>query len=107
MHFGSEGMKRSIGKELLLGDKQSCLAISEPFAGSDVAAVRTTAKLTPDGRHYIVNGVKKWITEGMSADYFVTAVRTGGAGAKGVSLLLVPRGDGLDTKQLKTTYSTA
>jgi len=59
MHFGSEPMKRTLGKELLLGDKQSCLAISEPFCGSDVAAVRTTAKKTADGRHYIVNGVKK------------------------------------------------
>jgi len=107
MHFGSEGMKRSIGKELLLGDKQSCLAISEPFAGSDVAAVRTTAKLTPDGRHYIVNGVKKWITEGMTADYFVTAVRTGGPGAKGISMLVIERGEGVETKLIKTTYSTA
>ena len=126
MHFGSESMKRSLGKELLLGDKQSCLAISEPFAGSDVAAVRTTAKKTADGRHYIVNGVKKvhsrprpslfdaltrlcrqWITEGMTADVFVTAVRTGGPGAKGISMLVVERCDELQTNLIKTTYSTA
>merc|ERR1712151_1029928 len=49
----------------------------------------------------------KWITEGMYADYFVTAVRTSDApGAKGLSMLLVERGDGVDTKQIKTTYST-
>jgi alkylation response protein AidB-like acyl-CoA dehydrogenase len=40
------------------------LAISEPGAGSDVASIKTTAKLSSDGSHYIVNGVKKWITTG-------------------------------------------
>jgi alkylation response protein AidB-like acyl-CoA dehydrogenase len=53
-----------------------------------------------------VNGVKKWITEGMYADYFVTAVRTGSGGAGGITMLLVPRGDGVETSQIKTTYST-
>merc|ERR1712194_687415 len=53
------------------------------------------------------NGVKKWITEGMTADYFVTAVRTGGPGAKGMSMLLIERGPGVETKLIKTTYSTA
>merc|ERR1712178_543150 len=105
-NFGSEAMKATLGKELLLGDKQSCLAISEPFAGSDVASIRTTAELTPDGRHYIVNGVKKWITEGMTADVFVTAVRTGGPGAKGISMLVIDRDDGVETNLIKTTYST-
>jgi alkylation response protein AidB-like acyl-CoA dehydrogenase len=47
-------------------------------AGSDVANIACTAVKTPDGKHYIVNGVKKWITNGTFADYFVTAVRTGG-----------------------------
>jgi len=107
MHFGNEGMKRTMGRELLVGDKQSCLAISEPFAGSDVAAIRTTAVKSECGRFYIVNGVKKWITEGMTADIFVTAVRTGGPGAKGVSLLVIERGEGVETTLIKTTYSTA
>lgn len=40
------------------------LAITEPYTGSDVASIRTTAKKTPDGKYYIVNGVKKWITTG-------------------------------------------
>mmetsp|Transcript_28054 Transcript_28054/g.58224 ORF Transcript_28054/g.58224 Transcript_28054/m.58224 type:complete len:517 (+) Transcript_28054:13-1563(+) len=105
-HFGTESMRKVLGKELLKGEKWSALAISEPFAGSDVAAIKTTAETTPDGKFYIVNGVKKWITEGAYADYFVTAVRTGGAGAGGISLLLIPRSEGVATSQIKTTYST-
>eukprot|EP00656_Telonema_subtile_P018249 TRINITY_DN19841_c0_g1_i3.p1 TRINITY_DN19841_c0_g1~~TRINITY_DN19841_c0_g1_i3.p1 ORF type:complete len:405 (+),score=141.26 TRINITY_DN19841_c0_g1_i3:161-1375(+) len=107
LNFGSAVMKQSIGRSLLLGDKISALAISEPFAGSDVAGVRMTATKSADGQHYIVNGLKKWITEGMTADMFVTAVRTGGKGARGISLLVVERGEGVDTTQIKTTYSVA
>jgi len=105
-HFGTDSMRRCLGADLLKGEKWSALAISEPFAGSDVAAIKTTAEKTPDGKFYVVNGVKKWITEGAYADYFVTAVRTGGAGAGGISLLLIPRGEGVATSQIKTTYST-
>jgi len=105
-HFGTDAMKQTVGKELLLGEKWSALAISEPFAGSDVAAIKCTAQRTPDGKHYIVNGVKKWITEGTYADYFVTAVRTGGSGSGGISLLLIERSEGVATSQIKTTYST-
>jgi len=107
LNFGSAVMKQSIGRSLLLGDKISCLAISEPFAGSDVAGLRMTAEKTADGQFYVLNGIKKWITEGMSADVFVTAVRTGGKGARGVSLMVVERGPGVDTTQIKTTYSTS
>mmetsp|Transcript_36297 Transcript_36297/g.67509 ORF Transcript_36297/g.67509 Transcript_36297/m.67509 type:complete len:515 (-) Transcript_36297:196-1740(-) len=104
-HFGTDEMRRSICPQLLQGQKWSALAISEPFAGSDVAAVKATATKSADGSHFVVNGVKKWITEGAYADYFVTAVRTGGPGAKGISLLLIERGDGVSTSQMKTTYS--
>jgi len=104
-NFAPEEIRRAVGPKLLRGDKWSALAISEPFAGSDVAGVRTTATKTADGKHYIVNGIKKWITEGMYSDYFVTAVRTGVAGNKGMSMLLIPRGEGVETKQIKTTYS--
>jgi len=108
MNFGSDNMKQTIGRELLLGDKISCLAISEPFAGSDVSAVRTTAVKSDDGKFYTVNGIKKWITEGMTADLFITAVRDPAVkGARGISLLVVPRTEGLDTTQIKTTYSTS
>ena len=105
-NFGTPEMCREIGHKLLTGDKHSCLAISEPFAGSDVANIRTTAVLSADRTHYVVNGVKKWITEGMYSDYFVTAVRTGGDGASGISLLLIERSEGVETKLIKTTYST-
>ncbi|CAE8632725.1 unnamed protein product [Polarella glacialis] len=105
-HFGSEEMKRTIGSQLLKGEKWSCLAISEPFAGSDVAAIKATARKTPDGKHYVVNGIKKWITEGAYADYFVTAVRTGSPGSGGISMLLIERTEAMNTSQIKTTYST-
>lgn len=106
-NFASEDMKRAIGPDLLAGKKWSALAISEPFAGSDVASLKTIGVKTPDGQHYVVNGVKKWITEGMYADYFVTAVRTGKGGAAGISMMLIDRAaGGVDTSQIKTTYST-
>lgn len=58
------------------------------IAGSDVANLTTTAERCGD--HYIVNGSKKWITNAIFADYCMTAVRTGGPGAKGVSALVIP-----------------
>merc|ERR1719499_1069867 len=80
----------------------------EPYVGSDVAGLRTTAVKTPDGKHYIVNGLKKWITGGMMADWFTTAVRTGGPGHRGVSCLVIPRSAGVKTTKIKvSTYSPA
>ncbi|HEY2167527.1 MAG TPA: acyl-CoA dehydrogenase family protein [Jatrophihabitantaceae bacterium] len=66
------------------------LAITEPDGGSDVAGIRTTAKR--DGDDYVVNGAKTFITSGVRADFVVTAVRTGDAGAHGISLLVVEKG---------------
>jgi hypothetical protein len=74
-----EAWKNKIAQEVLSGKKKICLAITEAFAGSDVAGIRTTAEKTPDGKHYIVNGTKKWITNGVWCDYFVTGVKTGEA----------------------------
>ncbi|GLH82363.1 acyl-CoA dehydrogenase [Bradyrhizobium sp. SSBR45G] len=74
--------------EILAGRKISALAITEPSGGSDVANLRT--KAVRDGDHYIVSGEKTFITSGVRADYITVAVRTGGPGAAGVSLLLVP-----------------
>lgn len=105
--FGSPKMKQEVLPAVLRGDKRICLAITEPFAGSDVANLKTTAVKSACGKFYVVNGVKKWITSGLEADYFVTAVRTGATGAGGVSLLLVERSEGLETKIIKTSYSTA
>lgn len=98
-----ETLKQRISEEVLSGKKKICLAITEAFAGSDVAGLRTTAELSKDGKHYIVNGTKKWITNGMFSDYFVTGVKT----KKGLSVLLIERGEGVDTKLIKTSYSTA
>lgn len=84
------------------GEKRICLAITEPWAGSDVAGLRTTAKRTEDGKHYMVSGTKKWITNGTWCDYFVTAVKT----PKGLSVLLIERGPGVETKPIKTSYSS-
>ena len=73
----------------LAGEKIGALAITEPGGGSDVGHLRTSA--VADGDHYVVNGAKTYITSGARADYVVTAVRTGGSGAAGVSLLVVDR----------------
>lgn len=93
-------IKAHVLPEILSGRKISALAITEPGGGSDVASLRTTARR--DGDHYVVNGEKTFITSGMRADYLTVAVRTGGPGAAGVSLLLIP-GDtpGLSRTKLK------
>jgi len=103
--FGSPAMAATVGKSVVMGEKRICLAISEPAAGSDVAGILTHAR-KEDG-HYIVNGTKKWITNGCFADYFVTAVRTGGKGMGGISLMLIERDDGVETKAIKTSYAPA
>ncbi len=114
LHFGSEELKQKVAVPCLKGDKTCCLAITEPWGGSDVANLTATAVKTPCGKFYIVNGEKKWITNGVSAEFFTTAVRTGGPGMGGVSLLLIERGPGVTTKQMNcmgvwasgTTYIT-
>jgi acyl-CoA dehydrogenase len=85
--LGSEEMKLRIATPVLAGEKIIALGITEPSGGSDVANLKT--KAVKDGDHYVVNGSKMFITSGMRADYMTTAVRTGGAGAAGVSLLLI------------------
>jgi acyl-CoA dehydrogenase len=74
----------------LAGAMIGSLAITEPDGGSDVAGIRTTAKR--DGDDFVVNGTKTYITSGVRADFVVTAVRTGDAGAHGISLLVVEKG---------------
>ena len=80
-------IKARVLAEVLSGARISALAITEPGGGSDVANLRTKARR--DGDHYVVNGEKTFITSGMRADYLTVAVRTGGEGAGGVSLLLI------------------
>jgi acyl-CoA dehydrogenase len=86
---GSEALKARVLPGVLSGREISALAITEPDAGSDVANLKTHAKR--DGGHYIVNGTKTFITSGMRADWYTVAVRTGGAGKSGVSLIVIPR----------------
>ncbi|RTQ32451.1 acyl-CoA dehydrogenase [Variovorax gossypii] len=88
LHAGDE-VRREVVPPVLRGEKIAALAITEPGGGSDVAALRTTARL--EGDHYVVNGEKTFITSGMRADWITVAVRTGeGRGAGGISMLLVP-----------------
>lgn len=70
--FGQKSLKDRILPGILNGEKRICLAITEPAAGSDVANITCEAKLSEDGKHYIVNGEKKWITNGIWSDYFTT-----------------------------------
>ncbi len=92
--------KARVLPQILSGKKISALAITEPSGGSDVANLRTSARR--DGDVYVVNGEKTFITSGMRADYITTAVRTGGPGPEGVSLLVI-EGDtsGLSRTPLK------
>lgn len=102
--FGTVQQRRRWLPAVARGDIRFCLGITEPdgeiftplcgcgcadcVAGSDVANIKTTAK--HDGDHYVVNGAKKWITNGIWADYCTAAVRTGGPGKGGISLLVIP-----------------
>ncbi len=97
---GTEEAKAEILPGVLSGDLISALAITEPGAGSDVANISTTA--VKDGDDYVLNGEKTFITSGIRADYVTTAVRTGGPGASGVSLIVVPTNlPGFDRTELK------
>jgi len=73
--------------EIIAGRKGSSLAITEPGGGSDVAALKTTARR--NGNSWVLNGSKTFITGGMESNYFVVAARTGGPGLTGISLFFV------------------
>ncbi len=90
-HILAEGNEKQKEKYLpsgILGKSIGCLAITEPFGGSDVQALRTTA--IKDGDHYIVNGSKTFITNGVNSDYIVTAVKTAPEN-KMISMLIIER----------------
>ena len=100
LNYGSQALKNEIAPSVINGTKHISLGVTEPSAGSDVAQLKTSAVL--DGDHYVVNGSKTYITGGMRAHWFVTAVRTGGEGAKGVSTLLIPADlEGVSRTELK------
>lgn len=82
-------VREEIVPPVLRGEKISALAVTEPGGGSDVARLKTRA--IRDGDHYVVNGSKTFITSGIRADHYTVAVRTGGEGHGGISLLLIDR----------------
>lgn len=89
--FGNEEQKKRWLPGIVNGDTILAVAMTEPGAGSDVAAMRTRA--VKDGDHYVLNGAKTFISNGHLADLVVVAAKTDpAAGAKGVSLFLVERG---------------
>lgn len=89
LRLAREDMRREVVPAVLAGERISALAITEPGGGSDVAALRTTARR--EGDEYVVDGEKIFITSGMRADWITLAVRTRDSrGASGISLLLVP-----------------
>ncbi|MCP2260330.1 acyl-CoA dehydrogenase [Streptoalloteichus tenebrarius] len=87
---GSPELVERFVRPTLAGELIGALAVTEPDGGSDVAALRTTA--VRHGDAFVVNGAKTYITSGARADFVTTAVRTGGPGYGGVSLLVVERG---------------
>lgn len=88
--LGDEAQKARFVRPVLVGERIAALAVTEPGGGSDVANLRTTA--TRQGDVYVVNGSKTFITSGCRADQITCAVRTGGPGAGGVSLLVIEAG---------------
>ena len=90
LRYGRPEVQQEVIPPVLRGERISALCITEPDGGSDVAALKTTARR--EGDDYIVNGEKIFITSGMRADWLTVAVRTGESrGASGISMLLVPR----------------
>jgi acyl-CoA dehydrogenase len=88
--FGSEGQKQRYLRPAIRGEKIAALGITEPGAGSDVAGLRTFARRVDGG--YVVNGSKTFITNGVRADFVVTAVKTTEQGGhRGLSFLIVER----------------
>lgn len=84
---GSEELRRRVVPPVLAGEKIAALAVTEPSGGSDVANLRTTARRVGD--HYVISGEKTFISSGIRADFLTVAVRTGGPGMGGISLLVV------------------
>ena len=86
--IGTDEQKKEFLAPALAGEKIAALGISEPDAGSDVAHLKTTARRVGD--EYVINGAKMWITNGTRADFITLAVRTGGPGYGGISLVTFP-----------------
>ena len=86
--LGTREQKDEFLRPGIAGEKIAALGISEPGGGSDVANIKTVARI--DGGDLVISGQKLWITNGTRADFVITAVRTGVEGHKGISFVLVP-----------------
>ena len=87
--FGSDALRREFLAPAIAGDAVACIGVSEPGAGSDVSAIRTTAR--KDGGDYVINGAKMWITNSLQADWMCLLANTSdGAAHKNKSLIVVP-----------------
>jgi citronellyl-CoA dehydrogenase len=87
--FGSDELRKEYLSPTIAGDYVACLGVSEPGGGSDVAALKTTAK--SDGSDYVINGTKMWITNGLKADWCCLLANTSdGPAHKNKSLIVVP-----------------
>lgn len=105
--YGNESQKKEYLLPLLKGQQRHCLMITEPDgtelcphslsiriaharkAGSDVGGLTTTAEKSPDGKWFILNGQKKWVTQGQFASHALVGARTGPAGPKGLSVFIL------------------
>ena len=87
--FGTDELRREYLAPAIAGDMVGCIGVSEPGGGSDVAAVKTTAR--KDGGDYVINGSKMWITNGLQADWCCLLANTSeGSPHKNKSLIIVP-----------------
>ncbi|MBR0900001.1 acyl-CoA dehydrogenase family protein [Bradyrhizobium tropiciagri] len=87
VNYGSEEQKKRWLPKMASGEMVGAIAMTEPGTGSDLQAVKTTAK--KQGNSYVINGQKTFITNGQAADLVIVVARTGAAGAKGISLIVV------------------
>jgi len=87
LNYGSEEQKRRWLPGMARGELIGAIAMTEPGTGSDLQSVRTTAQRK--GNSYVINGQKTFITNGQTADLIIVVARTGGAGSKGISLIVL------------------
>ena len=87
LNYGSEEQKLRWLPKMATGELIGAIAMTEPGTGSDLQAVRTTAR--KQGNSYVINGQKTFITSGQAADLIIVVARTGGPGAKGLSLIVL------------------
>ncbi len=98
--FGTEDQKQRYLVPAIRGEKIGALAITEPDAGSDVAGIRTQARRVDGG--WVVNGSKMFITNGVRADFYVTAVKTNSDGGHhGISFLIIDKGPGVSASPIE------